>query len=78
MARPQQVATTLVSAAIGILGIALVLGGGYLALRGGRVLVGLGGIMLGLLVSAGAFFVVLSPIVASSYDPAHRDGHDEP
>lgn len=73
MASPQQVATTLVSAAIGILGLALILGGGYLALWGGRVLVGVAGILLGLIVAAGAFFVVLSPIIAQGYDPRRRD-----
>lgn len=69
-----QVTTLIVATSILALALALVLGGGFLWLAQGDVLLGLGLAAAGLVVGVGALLFTLAPLVARRYDP---EGGDE-
>lgn len=79
MVDANQLTTLLVAGSILVVAVALA-GGGVILWMGGRTLVGLGGILLGLGAAVAALLFTLSPVVAQGYDPGEGgeegDGRD--
>lgn len=79
MVDANQVTTLIVAGSILVVGVALA-GGGVILWMGGRRLVGIGGVVLGLGAAVAALLFTLSPVVARRYDPGEagdvEDGRD--